>query len=57
MRKPIRASSQRSPTEYAARAVDGDEGTRWASGGGATEPRIIQLLKDDVIQMGTSFDF
>ncbi|CAE7196444.1 unnamed protein product [Symbiodinium necroappetens] len=38
-RKPIRASSQRSPTEYAARANDGDESTRWASGGGPTDPR------------------
>ena len=37
-RKPIRASSQRSPTEYAARANDGNEATQWASGSGDTEP-------------------
>lgn len=51
-RKPIRASSQRSPTEYAARANDGDESTRWASGGGPTEWILIDLLGSYVLHGG-----
>ncbi|CAE7358532.1 unnamed protein product [Symbiodinium natans] len=52
LRKPIRASSQRSPTEYAARANDGDEGTQWASAGSPTEWILIDLLGSYVLQGG-----
>ena len=54
-RKPIRASSQRSPTEYAARANDGNEATQWASGSGDTEWILIDLLGSYVLQGGTIF--
>ena len=51
-RKPIRASSQPSPTEYASRANDGDEGTRWASAAGETEWILIDLLGSYVLEGG-----